>query len=226
MSRTTPILLGLCHGHRAARRDGCHWEPPQGRRSDAATLKKHRIPRRRPHRGDRHRGVHARAIRGVAAGRRTFVVELRDVVAAGFEDDFTLTRATRSRPCGSRRAVRSTARRRAGPAHAQPADAAARAQRPQRDLRRGRSRRCRTDVAGGIDQPGRTGDGDPRRARRRSAAPRPRVTLLGTARLVATSIQEPKDGTRASCSICRMRRPRCRASPRSSRDRWIACASA
>ena len=168
----------------------------RGVRRDAAMLKKHRLPRGRPHRGDRHRGVRARAIRRVAAGSAApSSSNCATSSTAGFEDAFT---ADPRHPIAAVRVESAQAvdgaDRGARPADAQSADAAARAQRPQRDLRRGRSRRCRTGGdSGAINLAGpSTAIRDVRVAQRGNATA---VTLLGTARLVTTSIQEPKDGT-------------------------------
>ena len=116
---------------------------------------------------------------------RTFVVELRDVVAAGFADGFTadprnpIAAVQVESAAGGRRRDR-----RARAPDAQPADAAARAQLAQRHLRRGRSASMPTPSVRPASST------SPVRRRRfatcasRSAATPRRVTLLGTARLV------------------------------------------
>ena len=129
---------------------------------------------------------------------RTFVVELRDVVAVGFADDFTadprhpiVGRAGRER-AGDRRRDR---RPRAHDAHA--ADAAARPQLAQRHLRRSRSRRCGADRGAAMISMAGPASGDSRRpghaARQRHGGHAARHRAA-----VATSIEEPKEGRAAA----------------------------
>ena len=126
---------------------------------------------------------------------RTFVVELRDVVAAGFADNFNADPRQPDRGRAGRERAASDGASVARVRHdARPADAAARAQRAQRDLRRGRSHRSAPSAAPA------TISNWPARQRRfatcasRSAAPRRPSRCSAPRALVATSIQEPKDG--------------------------------
>ena len=126
---------------------------------------------------------------------RTFVVELRDVVALGFADSFS---ADPRHPVAAVQVESAQAadgvERRARPHDADAADAAARAQRAQRHLRRGRSRSIAAPTAAGmISIAGPASAIRDVRVTQRGAATA--VTLLGTGRLVATSVEEPKDGT-------------------------------
>ena len=100
---------------------------------------------------------------------RTFVVELRDVVTAGFEDGFTADprHPIRGREGGEHAVVR---RQRSGARapDAQSADAAPRSQCAQRDLRRSRSRGRAAERRGRHDQPCRAVGRHPRRPRRQA----------------------------------------------------------
>ena len=124
----------------------------------------------------------------------TFVVELRDVVALGFADEFTAD--PRNPVAGRSGRSRGRRRRHDGRARAhdaRPADAAARAERAQRHLRRGRSGRCHpgaTAAAAAATASGPSPMIRDVRVQRRGAATA--VTLLGTSRLLASSILEPQ----------------------------------
>ena len=124
---------------------------------------------------------------------RTFVVELRDVVAVGFADNFTVDpRRADFRRCRSRtRSAVDGATVARVSVDARAADPAARAQLAQHDLRRGRSARSRR-AAGVIGAAG-PSSVDPRHARR---APRlgDRGHAAGHRRLVTTSVEASKEG--------------------------------
>ena len=135
---------------------------------------------------------------------RTFVVELRDVVTAGFADGFT---ADPRHPFAAVQVENAQAFDGSAVARVRltldPADAAARAQRAQRDLRRGRSRSTPAPSASGIISLRRSVSGDSRRARHQ----RGNATARDAAGTGAPGGHEQsrsrRTARRGSCSTCR-----------------------
>src|SRR5262245_18241135 len=126
---------------------------------------------------------------------RTFVVELRDIVTAGFEDGFT---ADPRNPVASVKVENSQAFDGATVARIrltlnQPMRPRVRSARNMIYVEADRVDAAPSVGSGAINLAGpATAIRDVRVAKRGNATA---LTLLGTARLVATSIQEPKDGT-------------------------------
>src|SRR5678816_3000279 len=126
---------------------------------------------------------------------RTFVVELRDIVTAGFEDGFT---ADPRNPIASVRVENSQAIDGATVARVrltlnQPMRPRVRSARNMIYVEADRVDAAPSVSSGAINLAGpATAIRDVRVAKRGNATA---LTLLGTARLVTTSIQEPKDGT-------------------------------
>ncbi len=196
------------------------------------------LQRRRTHRRDRHRGVGSGAVRRLAARPRTFVVELRDVVATGFADEFTADPRHPIAAVGGERprasdgtvvarvrmtldaadaaaraqlhATSSTWRQR--PRSTPLADRAARVDRCSMTRRRHRRQRARSVATSAIF------------AQRGGNATA--VTLQGTARLIATSIEEPKDGAAPARDRLPERHVGVAETTTSVRARSSACASA
>ena len=128
---------------------------------------------------------------------RTFVVEMRDVVAAGFADNFKAD--PRVPVCRCARRERARVRRRdrwraSASISSQPIRPRVRSSRNVIYVEADRLDRA---GAGAISDAGLAGViRDLQRAR--AAARRPRITLQGTGRLVTTSVEESKDGAGAS----------------------------
>ena len=134
---------------------------------------------------------------------RTFVVELRDVVALGFADDFS---ADPRHPVAavqveSAQAVDGASVARVRMTLTQPMRPRVRSARNVIYVEADRARSRRRPRPARSAPPARRPPSATCASTRRGAATA--VTLLGTGALAATSVQQPKDGTRGWCSTCR-----------------------